>query len=112
VSLDRALASLQPDPLTEQVLRDVLVLFTRHPGEPLTERDVARRIGRGVDELGVLLPVLASGFVLDFDRASGVYRYTGDVVLGYEIDAYRKRIDSRQSHVTSNVARFRERRGP
>jgi hypothetical protein len=112
VSLDRALGRLQPDAFTEQILRDVLVLFVRHPGEPLTERDVARRIGRDTDELGLVLPVLASGFVLDFDRESEVYRYTGDVVLGYEIDAFRRRIDSRQSHITSNVARFREHHGP
>lgn len=111
MSIQRALEQLAPDASAERALRDVLTLFTHHPGELLNERDVAMRTGRRSEEVGPLLSALAGAFVLDFDGAAGTYRYAGDVVLGYEIDAFRRRIDSQQSHVTSNVARFRERNG-
>ncbi len=111
MSLERALARLDLDGSAERALRDLLVLFKHHAGERLTERDVARRTGRAVEEVAPLLSALVAAFVLDFDGASGAYRYSGDVVVGYEIETFKKRIDSRQSHVTSNVARFRERQG-
>lgn len=111
VSLERALRRLNPDAVAERALCDVLTLFRHHPGEPLHERDVAMRTGRRQEEVAPLLEALTSAFVLDFDRSSDGYRYVGDVVLGYEIDAFRRRVESKQSHVTSNVARFRERQG-
>ncbi|MBN2247755.1 MAG: hypothetical protein JW733_03565 [Coriobacteriia bacterium] len=111
MSLERALSRLELDSPAERALRDVLILFKHHPGESLSERDVAVRTGRMAEEIGPLLAALASAFVLDFDGESGGYRFAGDVVVGYEIEAFRRRIDSRQSHVTSNVARFRERQG-
>lgn len=109
MSIERALAQLAPDASAQRALRDVLILFKHHPGESLSERDVAMRTGRRAEEIAPLLSALHVAFVLDFDGAAGTYRYAGDVVLGYEIDAFRRRIDSQQSHVTSNVARFRER---
>jgi len=96
---------------SESVLRDVLVLFSHHPREWLTPQDTATRTGRPADSVRPMMSVLASSFVLDFDDATGAYRYSGDVVLGYEIDTFRKRVDSQHSHVSSNVARFRERHG-
>jgi len=45
VSLARALANLELDAAAERVLRDVLVLFAHHPGEPLTEHDIVMRTG-------------------------------------------------------------------
>ena len=111
MSLDRALARLALDAPAERALRDVLILFNHHPHELLSGRDVALRTGRGTDEVAPLLDALTSAFVLDFDGASGAYRYSGDVVVGYEIEAFRRRVDSHQSHVTSNLARFRGRQG-
>lgn len=111
MSLERALASMKLDATAERTLRDVLVLFRHHHGEPLGARDVAMRTGRRLEEVTPLLNALTSAFVLDFDGASGGYRYEGDVVSGYEIDAFRRRVDNVQSHVTSNVARFRGRQG-
>ncbi|MHB1017225.1 MAG: hypothetical protein ACYC2X_04975 [Coriobacteriia bacterium] len=111
MSLERALARLDLDAPAERALRDVLLLFKHHPGESLGDRDVATRTGRMVEEISPLLTALASAFVLDFDRDSGGYRFTGDIVVGYEIDAFKRRVDYKQSHVTSNVARFRERQG-
>ncbi|MHB8050367.1 MAG: hypothetical protein ACYDHQ_04010 [Coriobacteriia bacterium] len=111
MSLERALARLELDAPAERALRDILILFKHHPGESLSERDVAARTGRRLEEVAPLLTALTSAFVLDFDGESGGYRFTGDIVVGYEIDAFRRRVDYKQSHVTSNVARFRERQG-
>lgn len=69
------------------------------------------RTGRKPEEVNPLLTSLTSAFVLDFDGESGRYRFAGDIVVGYEIDAFRQRVDYKQSHVTSSVARFRERQG-
>ncbi|MDY0341058.1 MAG: hypothetical protein RBS17_07580 [Coriobacteriia bacterium] len=109
MSLDRALGRLALDAPAERALRDVLVVFSHHPDERLSKRDVALRTGRDANEVGPLLDALTSAFVLDFDGTSGVYRYSGDVVVGYEIEAFKRRVDSHHSHVTSNLARFRGR---
>jgi hypothetical protein len=111
VSLSRALASLSSDEHTERVLRDVLILFGHHAQEWLSESDVRVKTGRTSAELQPILPVLSDSFVLDFDRSQGLYRYSGDVVLGFEIDSFMRRAQSHESHVRSNVARFRERHG-
>ncbi|HHJ99144.1 MAG TPA: hypothetical protein ENN10_04280 [Actinobacteria bacterium] len=111
MSLARALANLELDAAAERVLRDVLVLFAHHPGEPLTEHDIVMRTGHQREELYEMLSALVRAFVLDFDSASGVYTFSGDVVVGFEIDAFKRRVDSHQGHVSSNVARFRERHG-
>jgi len=109
VSLGRALASLPGDEQTESVLRDVLVLFGHHAQEWLSESDVQSKTGRTRTELRSILPTLSDSYVLDFDRSQGLYRFSGDVVLGFEIDSFMRRADCHQNHVRANVARFRER---
>lgn len=111
MSLSRALSTLSPDEHTERVLRDILTLFEHHKREWLTERDVQAKTGRTMLEVHSVLPVLRDSYVLDFDGAEQSYRYSGDVVLSFEIDAFMRRVDYHQSHVRSNVARFRERQG-
>lgn len=109
MSLARALASLELDAAAERVLRDVLVLFTHHPGEPLTEREIVMRTGYERETLHEMLSALVRAFVLDFDSASDAYTFNGDVAAGFEIDTFKRRVDSHEGHVSSNVARFRER---
>ncbi len=111
MSLSRALASLSSDEQTERVLRDVLILFGHHAQEWMSESDVQAKTGRTRVELGQILPVLADSFVLDYDRSQGLYRFSGDVALGFEIDTFMRRAHSHESHVRANVARFRERHG-
>lgn len=111
MSLARALAYLELDAASERILRDVLVLFTHHPNEPLSERDIVMRTGHEREMLHEMLQALVRGFVLDFDSASGAYTFNGDIVVGFEIDTFRRRVDSHEGHVSSNVARFRERHG-
>ncbi len=109
MSLGRALASLPSDEQTEGVLRDVLLLFGHHAQEWLSESDVQVKTGRSRTELRTVLPALSSSYVLDFDRSQGLYRFSGDVVLGFEIDTFMRRADCHQGHIRANVARFRER---
>lgn len=102
---------LSPDEHTERVLRDVLTLFNHHKREWLSEADVQEKTGRTLLEIRGVLSALKDSYVLDFDAAQRSYRYDGDVVLTFEIDAFMRRVDYHQSHVRSNVARFRERQG-
>ena len=111
MSLSRALTQLAPDGHTERVLRDVLSLFGHHEQEWLTEFDVQVKTGRASADIHSVLPVLSDSYVLEFDREAGRYRYSGDVVLGFEIDAFLRRVESHQSHMRTNVAKFRERQG-
>lgn len=109
MSLSRALTILPDDEHTERVLRDILALFGHHKQEWLSESDVQSRTGRTRQDVHAILPVLSDTYVLDFDQAQGHYRYSDDVVLGFEIDSFMRRADSHQSHMRANVARFRER---
>ncbi|MRR11009.1 hypothetical protein EG835_00625 [bacterium] len=111
MSLSRALSTLSPDDHTERVLRDILTLFGHHKREWLSEHDVQSKTGHTLLEIHQVLPVLKTCYVLDFDSAEQLYRYNGDVVLDFEIDAFMRQVDYHQSHVRSNVARFRERQG-
>ena len=111
MSLARALSKLPDDNELEHVLRDVLVLFRRHKGEWLSETDVRIKTGQSPGEIRRLLSVLVEAYVLDFDSASERFRYGGDVVLAFEVDAFVRRVESHQSHVRTNVAKFRERYG-
>lgn len=111
VSLARALARLPDDIESGRVLRDVLVFLRRHKGEWLSEADIRMRTGLAPADVRAVLPVLVDAFVLDFDRATERYRYEGDVALAFEVDAFVRRIDCAESHVRTNVAKFRERYG-
>lgn len=102
---------LSPDEHTERVLHDVLTLFSHHKREWLSEADVQLKTGHTALEIRSVLPALRDSYVLDYNSAEHSYRYDGDVVLTFEIDAFMRRVDYHQSHVRSNVARFRERQG-
>lgn len=111
MSLARALAGLPDDPELHKTLRDVLVFFRRHKGEWLSDSEVRIKTGSPEAHIATLLPALSRAFVLDFDGATGNYRFGGDAVVGYEIDTFNRRVDSQQTHMRTNVAKFRERYG-
>lgn len=111
MSLSRALSTLSPDEHGEQVLRDLLTLFGHHPREWLTELDVQLKTGRAKDDVHHILEVLSNSYVLDYDSGEQRYCFSGDVVLTFEIDSFMRRVEYHQSHMRSNVARFRERQG-
>ncbi|MRS12889.1 MAG: hypothetical protein EG823_07430 [Actinobacteria bacterium] len=109
MSLSRALSILPDDEHTERVLRDVLVLFGHHQKEWMSEGEVQARTGRTRVDIHAVLPVLSTCYVLDFDSDKQSYRYSGDVVLGFEIDTFMRRAEHHQNHMRANLARFRER---
>jgi hypothetical protein len=111
VSLSRALSTLSPDEYTEQILRDILTLFSHNPREWLSEADIRLKTGRTATDIHGILEVLSTSYVLERDDTGQRYQYSGDVVLKFEIDSFMRRVDHHQSHVRSNVARFRERQG-
>lgn len=111
MSLSRALSTLSPDEHGERVLRDVLTLFGHHPREWLTQADVQFKTGRSREDIHPVLEALANSYVLDRDDAEARYRFSGDVVLSFEIDSFMRRVEYHQSHMRSNVARFRDRQG-
>ena len=111
MSLARALTNLPDNAEVERALRDVLVLFRRHKAEWLSETDVRIKTGLSPVDLALILPVLARAFVLDFDSAESRYRFSGDVALGYEIETFSRRVEAHETHLRTNVARYRERYG-
>lgn len=111
VSLARALSRLPDDIESGRALRDVLVFLRRHKGEWLSDAEIVMKTGQPAADVRRILPVLVDAFVLDFDSATERYKYEGDVALSFEVDAFVRRIDSHESHVRTNVARFRERYG-
>ncbi|MBN1192454.1 MAG: hypothetical protein JXA36_01995 [Coriobacteriia bacterium] len=111
MSLSRALEKLSSDDHTECVLREILALFGSREREWLSEDYVEAKTGFSFADIHSVLSVLSDSFVLDFDRTERRYRFVGDVALGYEIDLFMRRVDNHQSHVRTNVARFRERHG-
>lgn len=111
MSLARALTKLSPDGETERVVRDVLALFGRHVSEWLSESDVECETGHTKAEVHAVLPVLSEAYVLDYDAVSRRYRYQDDVALSLEVEAFLRRLSARQSHIQTNVARFRSRFG-
>lgn len=110
MSLSRALSTLSPDQHAEHVLRDILTLFTHHPREWLTEAGVLEKTGHTRLEVHPILHALASSYVLENEPERG-YRFSGDIVLTFEIDSFMRRVEYHQSHIRTNVARFRERQG-
>lgn len=110
MSLARALASLPSDEVVEAQVRDIVVLFTHHPGEWIEIVEAARRVAHPVAKVQPVLEALRAAFVLDFDGVDS-YRYKYDVGVSIEVDAYLHRARAAQNHVQTNVARFRERYG-
>jgi len=111
VSLSRALSTLSPDEHTEQVLRDVLMVFGHHPREWLSESEIQMKAGRTALEIRPLLSVLVDSYVLDFDTDKGLYEFSGDVVLRFELDSFVRRVEHHQDRMRTNVSRFRQRQG-
>lgn len=110
MSLARALSRLPEDSGTEMVVRDILVLFSKHQREWFTVDDVRRRTGYAETTVGRIMGAFKDSYVLD-SRAGepSEYAFTGDIALVVEIDSFVRRIRVHRDHVETNVAKFRER---
>lgn len=110
MSLARALSRLPEDSGTEMIVRDILVLFSKHEREWLTADDVRRRTGHAGSSVERVLGTFKDSFVLDSRIGEPVeYAFTGDIALVVEIDSFVRRIRAHRDHVENNVAKFRER---
>lgn len=110
MSLARALSRLPEDSGTEMVVRDVLMLFSKHQREWMTVDDVRRRTGHSPVAVERILATFKDSYVLNARVGDPVeYTFTGDIALVVEIDSFVRRIRAHRDHMQSNVAKFRER---
>jgi hypothetical protein len=109
MGLDRALHGLPDDRGTENMVREVLQLMSRHSGEWLATSDVSRRVEAPEPRISVILSKLADGFVLfsDGDR----YRYVHDPVVDLDVKRFLTRSEVHSNLAQNNLARFRDRYG-
>lgn len=109
MGLDRALRGLVDDRAAENVVREVLQLMSRHPGEWLPASDVARRVEQPEYRVSVILSKLAEGYVLSADGAR--FRYDRDPVVDLELKRFLNKSDAHSRLAQDNLARFRGRYG-
>lgn len=111
MSLGRALTRLNTDRAMDGVVRDVLLLFRRHPLESLAPARVAEMTDRPLSLVGPILTTLSECFVLDFQSDPVSYRYAPDALLEIDVERYLERVGTAQGRLQNNVARFRRRQG-
>lgn len=111
MSLRTALERFSADRATDAAVREVLALFTRHPGEWLEPGHVAGMADVSQSLAEHVLGVLRSAFVLDFDDDPPRYAYRKDRLLDLEIDRFLRRAGDRAGMLQSNVEKFRGRYG-
>ncbi len=110
MSLARALSRLPEDSGTEMIVRDVLMLFSKHQREWLTVDDVRHRTGYAEVTIERILSTFKDSYVLNSRVGEPTeYAFTGDIALVVEIDSFVRRIRAHRDHVQNNVAKFRER---
>ncbi|HEY3316937.1 MAG TPA: hypothetical protein VGK50_00725 [Coriobacteriia bacterium] len=109
MGLQMALTQLHPDRSVDAVVRDVLVFFNSHPGEPFSPFEVARRTSRPYTQVEPILLTLGRCFVLDFQSDPPSFRYLTDPVLDMEVERFLRRVGTVEGRLQDNVARFRQR---
>ena len=109
MGLDRALHGLTDDRGSENAVREVLQLMSRHPGEWMRTADVARTVEHPEHSVAVILSRLADGFVLhaDGDR----FRYDRDPLVDMDIKRFLTRSEAHNRFAQDNLARYRDRFG-
>jgi hypothetical protein len=109
MGLDRALHGLPDDRATENTVREVLQLMSRHAGEWMRATDVSRSLASPENRISVILSRLADGFVLhsDGDR----FRYDRDPSLEIDIQRFLNKSEAHTRLAQNNLARFRDRYG-
>ncbi|MDO9557280.1 MAG: hypothetical protein Q7J82_06835 [Coriobacteriia bacterium] len=113
MSLARALSRLPEDGGHEMIVRDILMLFSKHQREWMTADDVWCRTGHASAAAERILETLRESYVFNSRVGEPTeYAFTGDIALVVEIDSFVKRIRAHRDHMQSNVAKFRERYSP
>ncbi len=109
MGLQAALAQLHADRSVDGVVRDVLVFFRTHPGEPYSPFEVSRRTSRPYTEVEPILLTLGRCFVLDFQADPPSFRYVPDPLVDLDVERYLQRVRTVEGRLQNNVARFRQR---
>jgi hypothetical protein len=99
------------DRQTQSATREVLDVMTASPERWFTAAEVSRRCLIDSDTVHGVLTALAAGRVLDFEPASGSYRYRKDTVLDLEVRRFIRSANGHERLVRTNVDRFRQRYG-
>lgn len=111
MGLSQAMSMIADDRKSQSTTREVLSVLKDAEGQWLSTHEVA---GRSLhDEFDVLavLDALKAGRVLDFEPASGRYRYHSDMVNDLEVKRFLRSADGRERVARTNVDRFRHRYG-
>lgn len=109
MGLDRALHALPDDRGTENTVREVLQLMSRHPGEWLRSADVSRSVAQPEHRVAVILSTLVDGSVL---RSEGDrFRYDRDSLVDMDIRRFLNRAETHNRLAQNNLAQFRDRYG-
>ena len=112
MGLARALGLMHGDRGKESVAREVLQVMSSDLRPELTAEGVRNRLPlHDKHTVEAVLEALVTGVVLDFDTASGSYRYHRDTALDFEVRRFIRRADGHDQHVRTNVDRFRQRYG-
>lgn len=109
MGLDRALHGLPDDRATENAVREVLRVMSRHPGEWIRATDVSRLVEHPEHSVRVILSRLAEGFVLNSDGER--FRYDRDPMVDLDIQRFLARSEAHTRLAQDNLARFRDRYG-
>lgn len=109
MSLDKALQGILGDRASENTVRAVLDVLTRHRFEWLEPADIARLVERPESTVTAILSKLFGAFVVD--RDSGRYRLDPDPVVELDIKRFLRRSDVHSQLAQNNLARFRDRFG-
>lgn len=94
---------------TENTVREVLQLMSRHPGEWMRASDVSHFVEHSEHAVAVILSTLADGYVLSSDGDR--FRYVRDPLVDMDIQRFLTRSAAHSQHVQNNVALFRNRYG-
>ncbi len=109
MGLDRALHALPDDRGTENAVRDVLQLMSRHAGEWMRTTDVSRSVEQPEHRVAVILSTLVDGLVL---RSEGDrFRYDRDSIVDMDIRRFLNRSEAHNRLAQNNLARYRDRFG-
>jgi hypothetical protein len=111
MSLRSALETLPSDRTTLAAVREIVELFSRHPGEWITARRIIDVTEVPAETTRRVLRVLDGSFVLDSDDDSERYCYERDALLDLEIKRYLRRVDTHSTTLRTNVEEFRRRYG-
>jgi hypothetical protein len=111
VGLAAAMRLIADDRQTRSATREILAVMMDRAGEAFTPAEIEKCTLFDHETVACVLQALSMGRVLDFEPASGTYRYQTDKVLDLEVRRFIRHVDDNQRAVRTNVDRFRQRYG-